>query len=77
MCDAWYSDYDSKSCFMAPLLTPPKGMKEASEFTEYTLQMRQELSKRMVDRLYPDESKAIDFPLWMNFNKKKFMSLKY
>ena len=62
---------------MAPLLTAPKGMKEDNEFKDYTFQMRQELGKRLVDRLYIDSGLAIDFPLWMNFNKRKFMSLKY
>ena len=62
---------------MAPLLTPPKGMKEANEFKEYTMQLRQELGKRLVDRLYLEEGPAVDFLLWMNFNKRKFMSLKY
>ena len=62
---------------MAPLVTAPKGMKEATDFKEYTLQLRQELGKRIVERLYTDEGQVVDYNLWMNFNKRNFMSLQY
>ena len=64
---------------MAPLLVPAKGPKEANDFKAYLLQLRQELGKRLANRLYIEDggARVVDFILWMNFNKRKFMSLKY
>jgi len=62
---------------MSPLLTPAANANELNDFKAYLLQIRTELTKRVIARLLPSEAEtSADYILWMGYNKQKFIGMK-
>merc|ERR1712183_624177 len=69
---------EDKNHFFAGLLLPAKKIEDNDKFKKYLKQLRSELSRRLVERLYSTEDHhAFDYVFWLGLSRRYFMSLRY
>ena len=69
---------EEKNHFFAGLLLPAKKIEDSDKFKKYLKQLRSELSRRLIERLYStEESHSFDYVFWLGLSRRSFMSLRY
>ena len=62
---------------MNSLIQDKPKMNDFEVLKEYLSQLRLEIGKRLIEHLFTDSGRSVDYNLWMTFNRYGFLGLKY
>ena len=65
----------SKGFFLGNLCTVVKS--EEGKLSQYMKQIKQELSKRILNIIYNPEWGTLDMKFWLSYSKKKFLNMTF
>ena len=62
---------------MAPMLDKAKVSVEDEKLRQYLKHLKQECTKRLLEKLYNPKWGTLDLKFWLMFSKKKFMNYNF